>query len=96
MPPSRLTQIFSLIPPRRARRHSGTPFGGADSSAVRRGVQLAHLAPFLNWTCPLLPLGREAQQALGTLPAHGRAAPEGEGAATDQHDDEDEPELEPA
>ncbi len=90
MLPAQVANILSIIPNRQARKLTGTPFALNDVSSGRGG-QLAHIAPFLVWTGPLVSLTREEQQALGLLAPHGRPAQDGdEGSSPDE---EDEPEL---
>jgi hypothetical protein len=86
MQPPNLSKILSLIPGRRARRLSGTPFNPA---AGRQGSQFAHVAPLLGWTSPLVFLTKEEQQALGLV------APQGRASQDDEPQEEEEPELEP-
>ena len=76
MLPNNFARILSLIPARRARRQSGTAFRPATPG--REGAQVAHIAPLLNWTSPLLFLTKEEQQALGLVAPHARAAQDDE------------------
>lgn len=90
MLPAQVAKILSIIPNRPVRKLTGTPFALNDLSSGRGG-QLAHIAPFLVWTGPLVALTREEQQSLGLLAPHGRPVQDGEDASS--QDEEDEPEL---
>lgn len=87
MLPTNLSRILSLIPSRRARRLTGTPFARADASACRQGVQFSQVLPMLSWISPVVFLTKEEQQSLGLL------APQARPAQDDEAQDEEEPEL---
>lgn len=86
MLPNNLARILSLIPSRRARKLSGTPF----HASGRDGAQFSNVAPLLSWTSPLVFLTKDEQQALGL------AAPQPRAAQDDDQQEEEEPELAPA
>jgi hypothetical protein len=92
MLPPQVTNLLALIPNRQSRKLTGTPFALNDLSSGRGG-QLAHIAPFLVWTGPLVSLTREEQQALGLLAPHGRPAHEGDEGVSSDEEDEPEPEF---
>ena len=87
MLPNNLSRILSLIPTRRARQLSGTPFARADASACRQGSQLSQVLPLLSWISPVVFLTKEEQQSLGLLAPQPRPAQDEESA------EEEEPEL---
>jgi hypothetical protein len=70
--------MLSLIPERSTRRQSGSFF------EAREG-RIANLSRFLNWLCPLNPITKEDQEAIGYRVAPPRAEePEGDEGPDDE------------
>jgi hypothetical protein len=72
MSPSAVPGFVSSIPERVARMQSGTLFMLADSGCGNDGVRFTHLAQFLQWLTPLIPITKDDQRVLGLLSPNAR------------------------
>jgi hypothetical protein len=72
MSPSAVPAFVSSIPERVARVQSGTLFMLAASGCADDGVRFTHLAQFLQWLTPLIPITKDDQRVLGLLSPNAR------------------------
>jgi hypothetical protein len=72
MSPSAVPSFVSSIPDRVARVQSGTLFMLADSGCGNDGARFTHLAQFLQWLTPLIPITKDDQRVLGLLSPNAR------------------------
>lgn len=72
MSPSAVPAFVSSIPERMARVQSGTLFMLADSGRGNDDARFTHLAQFLQWLTPLIPITKDDQRVLGLLSPNAR------------------------